>query len=168
MIASGSTSQAGMQGASGSMSQAGMQGAVGPNAWDPWHAAAATAAAPTQSCLQAPPGIEAQNYTAKFSKKVAALADFRYDGRVGGVIWHKKMKDYLISKASEIEKILHVVETSEDAPANVKDMTLRPSLIWEQNYGASWYYVCLETPDARSTPPTAEKDLKSGGNSSRE
>ena len=38
------------------------------------------------------------------------------------------MNDYLISKASEIEKILHVVETSEDAPANIKDMTLRPSL----------------------------------------
>ena len=42
--------------------------------------------------------------------------------------WHKKMKDYLISKASEIEKILHVVETSEDAPAGIKDLILRPSL----------------------------------------
>ena len=57
-----------------------------------------------QRVLQSPPGIETQNYTAKFSEKVAALADFRYDGRTGGVGWHRKMKDYLISKALEIKK----------------------------------------------------------------
>ena len=87
------------------------------------------------------------------------------------------MKDYLSSKASEIEKIFHAVETTEDVPANIKDLTLRQGLAtthqhssntWEQSYGVSWCYAYPEMPDAQSTPPTAERALKSGGNCSRE
>ena len=84
---------------------------MGPSVWDPWRATAATATAPPQPWLQAPPGMDAQNNMAKFSEKVAALADFRYDGKVGGASWYKKMKDFFISKASEIEKIFQAVES---------------------------------------------------------
>ena len=74
------------------------------------------------------------------------------------------MKDYLISKAPEIEKILHVVETSEDTPAGIKDLMLRPSLATTppallQHLGAElrgFLVLCL-SGDARCAVDTTDR-----------
>ena len=119
---------------------------------------------PQQQILQTPPGIGAPNTMAKFGEKVAALQEFRYDGKTGGVNWHKKMKDYLISKAPEIEVLLHAVESLEDAPAIFKELAVRQSLAATppavlQHIGAElWGFLvlCL-SGDARCAIDTTDR-----------
>ena len=76
-----------------------------------------------------PPGFATQSPPAKFSDpKVATLSGYQYDGKVGGVSWHKRAKDFIISRSSEIEAVFNSVEASEDSQAMLSDLRVRSSL----------------------------------------
>jgi CRISPR/Cas system CMR-associated protein Cmr5 small subunit len=143
------------------------------SSWDPWRAsAAATAGAmPAQApALQAPPGIVTQSPsvvhgTAKFSDpKVATLPSYQYDGKVGGVSWHRRVKDFIISRSSEIEAVFNSVEASEDSQALLLDLRARSSLrgvvpsVLEHLSSELWGFLvlCL-TGDARCAIDTTDR-----------
>ena len=58
----------------------------------------------------------------RFSEKVAATQQF--DGVSGGSIWKTWMRNYLVSRAMEMDHLLKLVETHEDREATVEH--LRP------------------------------------------
>ena len=94
-------------------------GVGGPSSWDPWTRST------TMTPAQANAPHEEREHRSKFSEKVATMEKFQYDGEKGGAGWRHTMRNYFISKAPEIELILEIAESSEDAPAKVDDLILR-------------------------------------------
>ena len=90
--------------------------------WDPWRRAA-TAQRQAPMNFQGPSARE--DLHSKFSEKVAIMATYQYDGEKGGAQWRRMIKQYLISRAPEMERLLQDVESREDSSATTVNLASR-------------------------------------------
>ena len=99
--------------------------------WDPWRRSAQVSA-PTQRSFQEHGSQE--DHRSRFSEKVAVMAAYQYDGDKGGAQWRLMIRQYLISRAPEMEIILQAVDAQEDRSAMAKELApavpiLSPQLV---------------------------------------
>ena len=75
-----------------------------------------------------------EDHRSRFSEKVAVMAAYQYDGDKGGAPWRLMIRQYLISRAPEMEIILQAVDAQEDRSAMTKELApavpiLSPQLV---------------------------------------
>ena len=63
-----------------------------------------------------------EDHRSRFSEKVAVMATYQYDGDKGGAQWRLMIRQYLISRAPEMEIILQAVDSQEDRSAMTKEL----------------------------------------------
>ena len=57
-----------------------------------------------------------------FSDKVAMTREHKYDGVHGGTTWRKSTRNYVVSRAYEMDVLLKLSEAREDDPATVRSL----------------------------------------------